>query len=287
MQRFVLLLCQRKNAFMNRSRIISSLKRTLCNNQPALTLILCLLIFSSCEKTNFPSAQGTKLVKVIATEDDSVGVSVFKYDENERLVTISQTTNNIPSYHTTLEYDTSGKLVQSEELYKPANSFWRASYTYSNDRIIRRVNSDAFGDTIKNIYTYNSQGKLIADTLYKSGDQNYSYTTFKYNSNENIEELEYFYNYLGTWQKVGTVQGKYNNELNPYNSIGLMYYITKGYTENNYSAMSKNLVTQLITGFGPVDYNYEYYLNGFPKKVLITSHYAIRTKLSIMEFFYE
>ncbi len=88
---------------------------------------------------------------------------------------------------------------------------------------------------------------------------------------------------MGTWQKVGVVQAMYNNAINPYNSIGLMYYITKGHDENKYTLTSKNQVTQLTTGVGAISYNYEYYSNGLPKKVLITN----RSKLSTIEFFYE
>jgi hypothetical protein len=237
----------------------------------------------ACTKDDLPAAEGTRLAKTIARSGDSLVTTYYHYDNSGALISIFDTNNNNHGSRMFLHYNSSGKLVQTEEYYDGASSPNTSNYIYENNKLVTKMNTSPTGVTNKNRYAYDGQGRLIADTTYDYWIPNtlQVYSLFHYN-NDDVASIEYFYNNAGSWSSAVAGQFSYNAEQNPYQAIGLNLYVVNGVEEG----LNKHLITQIVSPSVTVSYSYQYYSNGLVHK--IAKHYSNGwAEDSEIEFFYE
>ena len=236
----------------------------------------------SCTRNDLPSSGGSRLSKTIARSGDSVVISYFKYDTEGKLIRILDSA--VYSHRASgisFQYNTSDQLIKTE-LFNDFNSIIESySFIYQNGVVTEKINEDDPSRN-KDIYAYDAQGRLIADTSYYYTFPEPVYFSFSYDNNENVISQQPFYRSSGSWIASSTVHFSYNNSPNPYYPIGLNYYLCK----NDITWLSKDLVTQIDYSMTTATYTYEYYSNGLLRKLHLQYTNNAAEPVTV-EFFYE
>ena len=194
-----------QTAFMKRFAIIAAIAAG------------CLL---SCTKHDPPSSGGSRLSKTIASSGDSVVISYFKYDTEGKLIRILDSA--VYSHHASginFQYNTSDKLIKTELFNDMSSIVDSYSFIYQNGVVTEKIREDDPSRN-KDIYTYDTQGRLIADTSYYYTFPEPVYFSFSYDNNENITSQQSFYYSFGNWVASSTVHFSYNSSPNPYYPVG-------------------------------------------------------------------
>jgi hypothetical protein len=244
------------------------------------------LLFISCKKNNPEDRGHHHLVKTVSKLGDSASYTFFNYDEQNRLIRITDSNNtNHTRHYTSLVYDANDKWIKSVytndfDLFTGEDSF-----LYDNNRIIKKQYSNSFGTHNKNIYVYDVAGNLIHDTTYSYWSNSvFGFANYSYNNSGNIVSWQEYYDQGGTMQSDGTSSASYNNLINPYYDFGLPFYISR----NDNTLMSKYQVTQGRYSDGSIaNYTYDYYPEGLVKKIVITYISGGYIDISTVEFFYD
>jgi len=239
-------------------------------------------IFSACQKENTTLAEGTKLKMTTSQLNDSISYESFNYDNQNRVTLIEDSNNNGAKYKMLIEYNAQGQPLK---LTASQNQSYFFSYD-NNGRIVKKLNQPASnsGNSIRNVYSYDSKGRLIADSVYSSWtNEVFSYTTYTYNENDNVVERKEYNNFMGSMQMENSVQLLYDDKPNPHNNLGTtLYFIT-----NDDRYLSRNNKIQVKYQDGTImGYEYEYQNNGLPKKVL-EKHNEADPSITYMNFSYE
>lgn len=244
-----------------------------------------ILFVVACKKDDLPDAGGQRISKItIDAGFDSTGSILFKYDNNGKLESTTNTFRNIPQLRTLYYYDATGKLTTTEQVSLHSTSVTTNSYFYDGSNLVNKVYST---NDFSYRYTYNATGKLIADTVHGFSISATFYTNFLY-TGDNLTEWRYYHGSHATgWQTSGSFKATYTNSDNPFYAIGLLYFITGADLETGNVLLSKQLVSRLEHPNGEiVNYSYDYYSNGLPKRVTMQSATVASYRRTI-DFYYE
>lgn len=218
--------------------------------------------------------------------NDSISYESFNYDNQNRVTTIEDSNNNGAKYKFLIEYNTQGQPHKLTAFY---NYTFGGSclFNYDNNgKVKKRINQSASNneDSIQNVYTYDSRGRLIADSVYSYWtNQVFSYITYSYNENDNVTERKEYNNFMGSMQIENSAQFLYDDKPNPHSSLGIaLYFIT-----NDDRYLSRNNRIQAKYEDGTImKYEYEYQNNGLPKRILEKANEAVPS-IKYMNLSYE
>jgi hypothetical protein len=212
-----------------------------------------LFVFISCRKEDTLAAGEKLLRRTVSRMSDSIFQSFYHYDEQMRLVAISDTSRGWSpgTTETFIEYDASGNPIKFTHYHHDSyvgNTESGALLIYENGKVIeKRVSSFNNGSYVTtNTYNYDIKGRLIRDSAGKSG-----YTDFIYDDNDNVVQTNMFIPLSDTMMiNTYTLTASYDANVNPYNNLGLtLYFIT-----NSDKLLSKhNRISDTFLGF--YDYN--------------------------------
>jgi len=236
----------------------------------------------SCTKNELPSSGGSRLSKTIASSGDSVVFSYFKYDKEGKLVRILDSA--VYGHHKwgiNFQYNTSDKLIKMELFNDLSPLVESYSLIYQNGIVTQKIREDDPSRN-KDIYSYDAQGRLIADTSYYYTFPEPVCFSFSYDSNENVTSQQSSYHSAGSWIASSAIHFNYSNSPNPYYPIGLNYYLYR----NNIALLSKYLVTEIDYPMTTATYTYDYYSNGLVRKLHLQYTNNAAEPVTI-EFFYE
>lgn len=252
-----------------------------------ITSVILLCFCSSCRKEDTPAAGDRLLQRVVARSGDTIIYSSLQYDAQMRLVAITDSSNN-GGYtgETTIEYDTSGKPAKfiHFDLYpNRPGSDWADLLVYKNGKVIQKLTSsfnNGYYVSAHN-YTYDTKGRLVKDSV-----GSYGYTSFAYDDNDNVIQIQEFDTSPGTMTNTCTITASHDSNINPYNGLdfNLYFFIT-----NSYNLLSKHNRTKVIysqynlTHTGNYTYEYE---NGLPKKMTLTWDDGGSFAVNAVSFYY-
>lgn len=230
--------------------------------------LLAVLLFAaviSCNKDNLPDAPGETLVTIDYDMGGALYSEALQYDAQNRL---SQLISPGQKVHE-LQYNAQGQL--SGIIYKdiallPGQVIHSSQFSYdANGHIIKKLTTSGAAIVKEVNYTYNTAGRLIADTQYQSGNAP-RYNTYTYDSKGNIERLEEFRLIGGVFTSNGVFTFEYDNKLSPYHKTGqLLYYLNE---HPNYLFKSNILRSSYNGVHTGRTYMYEYYSNGTIRTVI-------------------
>jgi len=236
------------------------------------------LAFFSCKK-DLSSSQGSRLKMIRVKENDSIFYRSFQYDAENRVIAIIDSNNNGDKQNFMISYDAQGKLSKVTE--------GQTTYTFDVDdkgRIIRKWATYAGQQTpkVEHAYSYDGNGKLAADSFYSYWSSDvYSTISYSYDQNNNVIETKTVDKSAGT--TTSQEQCTYDNNTNPlYDKTVITYLLDYGY---DIPAGKNNLVRETFQDRTIVDYAYEYYGNGLPKKC--SFHDNNDPLVTYVDYFYE
>jgi hypothetical protein len=151
-------------------------------------------------------------------------------------------------------------------------------------RIIRRsrIQTGQPVVLVENTYSYDAQGRMIADSLHSYWTQDvWRIAFYSYDQNNNVREsktVDYPSGNLLYQQ-----QSDYDSHPHPLNPLGVMIYLFN--TEYDVPRGKNNLVKEKYDDGTIVDYTYEYYSNGLPKKCSISDN--TDPSITYLEYYYE
>jgi hypothetical protein len=241
---------------------------------PATFFLLCL--FSACKKDNFPETSDKLLQSVITNNGDSALYTSLFYDGKNRLVGISDSNSQGHVWKTFIEYDTKDNPIKFKTLYnRESNGESTDSLIYEDDKVIKKLHTTPYYNTlyaVTNTYTYDSRGRLIADSSsHTFGDSEvYGYNDFIYDDDDNAIQIQEFNKLLGAMNRVQNITASYNSDKNPYLGLGLtLYFLTNSYLMLSMHNQTKIIYEQTNYG-GPITGNYIYeYSDGLPKQMVV------------------
>lgn len=195
-------------------------------------------------------------------EGDSLFYRSFQYDNQNRIIAISDSNNNGYKRNFTINYDAQGeisKVVGGENTY---------TFEFDNNgRIIKKTRTRAGQQTsiVENAYSYDINDRVIADSVYNywTGDV-YSIVSYSYDQNANVTESKI------TDRSSGALLVQqlcvYDNRPNPLNGKTVMTYLL--YSGYEIPPGKNNLLKVTYHDGTIVNYTYEYNSNGLPKKCI-------------------
>jgi len=243
--------------------------------RPSLLLLVCMIILQSCHKPGdeqIPQG-GTrlKMVSILEKAKYTTYFHSFAYDSAARLRsfvdsiwfrTDNKTYTGMSWPINDIEYDQNGKIIQVAErdLAFDKHQLW----FYNSENLVSKVVAVHMlsQDTIINFYKYDSNKRLISDSVYNSEKKTLiNYTTFGYDANNNAIQWKHFTNTSGTIKNDLTWNVVYDNHPNPYRTV--INYAAPNLT--GYACVSQNNITRMNCSDGSVQqFQYEYYSNGLP-----------------------
>ena len=251
--------------------------------------------FFSCTKNNNPSpnTSGEQLKRMVSRSDSMWYVS-FEYDGQGRLIAIKDTNSQMHIGNTSIQYDQQNRMVKMilmryYQSMSNSTGQWIDSFGYdNNNHVIKKFSiSSTIPETkVRNTYSYNPQGNLLADTAYDYWSNSiWGYTKFTYDGDDNIIQVERFEkNPSGILESKRVEKALYGSQKNPYDNIGTALYF---YLYQQETLLSKNALRQLQYSNGDkVDYTYDNLTNGLPSKVVAKYTTRNYTSIQTKEFFY-
>jgi YD repeat-containing protein len=237
------------------------------------------LWFFSCQKEQ-SNSQGDRLKMIRVKEKDSVFYRSFQYDDQNRLISILDSNNNGHKRNFIIKYDAQGKLSQVTE--------GGSIYTFTLDdkgRIVKKSLqlSGQQTTTVENTYNYDVNGRVIADSLYSYWTKDvYNIVFYSYDQSSNVIETKIVDKSSGAI--LGQGQYTYDNHPNPFSGKNVMtYLLSTGYEIP--TAGDNNLLKEIYDDGTMVNYSYEYYSNGLPKKCSFQD--SSDPLVTYIDYFYE
>ncbi|HEV7331504.1 MAG TPA: hypothetical protein VGN63_10740 [Flavisolibacter sp.] len=122
----------------------------------------------------------------------------------------------------------------------------------------------------RSTYAYDSEGRLIADTLHSVWTKEiFEYTTYTYDQNDNVAEVQVFRNNTGTYHVERTYQVQYDNKHNPYKPFGIvLYYLFSDANGKEHLLSKNNCLRKIFPNGDIVSFSYTYE-GDLPKSVTI------------------
>lgn len=262
----------------------------------ALFTILLLFLLHSCQKEDLPNAGGELLQKIKYNSNDSVLYTFFYYDDQNKLVAITDSNNNGHLWKTHIEYNIQDKPVKFKVFYRshPGGSFSEGvdSLVYNTQwQVMKELYTSSFIPTYKviNTYSYDAQGRLAVDTMhnYRSDEVN-GYTNFIYDGSNNVVQWQQFIKEGGAMKSSGIVVANYNTHKNPFHVLGLaVYFLRRPDISPNMLLSRYNPLQIIYNSSYNQNYSYEYYSNGLPKKTVVRTKDGGPFSVTDIEFFYQ
>jgi hypothetical protein len=252
--------------------------------------LLFLWSFIACQKEVTQKLNQQQLKKTTSREGDSLYHTYYAYDDQNRLVSISSSNNQGQGEQHRIDffYDAQGRMARAKQSHGDTYSF-EYGFEYDNqNRIIQKLlitpSTAPFpgGST----YTYDIKGRLIADTLHSVwAKEIFEYTTYTYDQNDNITEVQVFRNNAGVFQVERTWHVHFDNKSNPYSSVGrLLYYLFSDGNGSEYLLSKNNHLKKTFPSGDIVSYDYVY--EGDLPKSVATIDSSDPDWISNQEFYY-
>jgi hypothetical protein len=246
---------------------------------------IALTFLYTCTKSGSGISNNSRLQKVISTNGDSIGYTIFNYDNEQKPIEIIDSANDAKLLcDIVILYDAQGRIAgYSRSDYNSLQ--FSAVFVYdSYGRIAEQIQhspNSAFSP-YHAYYRYDNKGRLIADsstveqTIAKSW-----LVRFVYDNDDNIRSFQNFIRYENpdSLQNNGEAQLSCDNKANPYHSLGILYY----FISNNPFLLSRHNVIQENWNGHSAYFKYEYSSEGLPLKMEEMDNYSRFT----VEFFYE
>lgn len=261
-----------------------------------LPAFVTVLFLYACTKDDLPQAGGERLQKIIFRSDSMLQVSFF-YDEQDRLAVIEDSNSQSHIYRTQIYYNDQNRMVKATQRHyfgSRSNLLDQLTDTFLydiNNRVIERQAVSSIQNTgtsyrTTSTYSYDGQGRLVADSFHNSYYNGVAtYTTYTYDGNDNIVQSENFSRGLGALQSNGITTASYTSQRNPLQSLGMAAYL---FLWEGGMLLSKHTRNHLRHPSGAtIDYSYDNYSNGLPRKITDTYKYQNRTSIGTTEFFYQ
>ena len=258
-----------------------------------------LFVLNACKKNETTSNENPQLLqRIIYSEGDSIFYTFLTYDENKRLISIADSDRNGHTANTSIEYNLHNQIVKMKKLYRddPGGIIKETTYSLiynTNNQVIKKLwlSDPNIPNKTVNTYSYDSKGRLIADTVYNHLSEDvYSYTALTYDGDDNNIQWQSFTNSPSGFQSPGVITASYNTNLVPYHNLGLPTYFIRGnnfYFNSGENFLSRNNYIQVKYYDGTkIDYSYQYYSNGLPQKVVLIDSRGGPFSTDTIEFFY-
>jgi len=229
----------------------------------SFTLFL-LWTFSACQKEEDQDT-GTRLLKRTSSKDaDSLNSTYYAYDNQNRLTSISASISSAidqgsaERYRVDFVYDAQGRMASATETYN-------GTYTFQYDnqnRIIQKLHVTPTPTPYpgRSTYAYDNRGRLIADTLHSVWEKEiFEYTTYTYDHNDNVTEVQVYRNNAGIYHVERTYQAQYDSKYNPYKPLGnVLYYLFSDPNGREHHLSKNNRLRKTFPNGDIVSYSYTY-----------------------------
>ncbi len=244
-----------------------------------------LLGLISCAKENIIPSGNEKLTKIETYNpaNQNTSIAEYKYDNKGNLVEIYASGGNASNEKQSLLYDSSGKIISNTLTNNVSGNVYKFDFQSDpNGRIIKATGTSFLPNLIidNHIYTYDTQGRLIIDSVFTQSGSIYSYVNFEYDNNDNIIAYQQFVNNGVSIVKVNSMSFQYDTKRSPYFKVGQRLYTSLGGSGVSYFYLSKNnpvsatLNGTIITPGG--NFIYQYYSNSLLKTSTVNVTKAIK-----------
>jgi YD repeat-containing protein len=249
------------------------------------------LMLISCKKHGAPDAGGTTLDKVIVTSPGlAADTTFYQYDSQNRLVSVTQAPISNGTSFFSFTYDPAGNLSgYTESSYATGNIMSYAFQYDNNGRIVKSIGTPLMAnlEVPDYVYTWDGQGRLIADTQLVQKTVAF-YSTFTYDAHNNMMETSQFEMTAGSVQKIATNTNTYNNSANPYFAIGIPLFMI--YNEGSLLCASNADVRQYTFENNPagsyaITASYSYYSNGLVRQQVMGKSTTITNPSTFLYYF--
>jgi hypothetical protein len=190
--------------------------------------------------------------------------SILHPDDNGGYIGVSSDIRRV-------DYDQDSRITQITERAGPSDSIYQLWFYNAENLIIKNIFiSKLEKDTLTDIYSYDDQKRLVIDSFFENKNKSLvRYTTFRYDTNDNVVEWIRYTNASGTFQVDFKAEATYDDHPNPFHFI-VLYSIP--YFGDN-SGLSRNNIVNLTYSNGTVtqyQYEYKYCGNGWPQSAVVT-----------------
>src|SRR5215203_6186002 len=230
-----------------------------------LAALSLLCFFNSCKKDDFPELGNKLLKRVVAKSGDSILYSTFQYNTENRLVAITDSTNNRHVWKTSIQYDTEGNPVKFWMLWSYGGNSISSEQTdtlvYKNGKLTEKLSKLPYSNSftgVRHIYTY--------------GDS------------DNVVKIEEFNKWPGTMASISKITATYNSDKNFYSNIGSTLYFITG----SYLMLGRHNKTQVVYEQNNITENYTYqYDKGLLKRMILSQSTGGPFGITTFDFYYQ
>jgi len=227
----------------------------------------------SCTKENIMPSGNEKLTKIEIFDPSGQNNSIaeYKYDNNGNLIEINFAGGNASGKQSLL-YDASGKIISNTLTNSVSGNIYKFDFQVDlNGRIIKAIGTSFLPNLImdNHSYTYDTQGRLIIDSVFTQAGSVHSYVNFEYDNNNNVIAYRQYVNDGTAIILVSNMTFHYDTKRSPYFKVGQVLYTSLGGSGVSYFYLSKNnpvsaiLNGTIITPGG--NFVYQYYPNSLLK----------------------
>ncbi len=258
-----------------------------------LAALSLLCFFNSCKKDDFPELGDKLLKRVVAKSGDSILYSTFQYNTENRLVAITDSTNNRHVWKTSIQYDTEGNPVKFWMLWSYGGNSISSEQTdtlvYKNGKLTEKLSKLPYSNSftgVRHIYTYDDKGRLIVDSIgyTNAAKEVYAYTSFTYDDSDNVVKIEEFNKWPGTMASISKITATYNSDKNFYSNIGSTLYFIRG----SYLMLGRHNKTQVVYEQNNITENYTYqYDKGLLKRMILSQSTGGPFGITTFDFYYQ
>jgi len=249
---------------------------------------LALIILQACKKdnneppTNPATNCGTRLrmISVLDKANSTTYFRFFNYDTRERVESFQDSIVSREDYGVyvgvasdikRVNYDQADRMFQVTEREGDIDSIYELRFYNSENLVVKNIFiSKLEKDTITNTYSYDAQKRLVIDSVFDNKSKSLvKYTTFRYDTSDNVVEWVHYTNASGTFQIDFKAEATYDDHPNPYHSLAL-YSIP--YEGDNTGLSHNNILTLAYSSgtVGKYQYEYKYCSNGWPQSGVVT-----------------
>ena len=245
--------------------------------------------FISCAKEKIISSGNERLTKIETYNptNKSTSIAEYKYDNIGNLIEINASGDFTEKQ--SLLYDASGKIISNTLTNSISGNVYKYDFQVDqNGRIIKATGTSFVPNLVidNHIYTYDTQGRLIIDSVFTQSGSINSYVNFEYDNNSNVIAYKQYVNNGTAIVLVNSMTFQYDSKRSPYFKVGQILYTSLGGSGVSYFYLSKNntitatLNGTIITPGG--NFVYQYYPNSLlktstvnvPNKVKSTFYYT-------------
>lgn len=254
-------------------------------------LIIGLLIgLISCGKENIVPTGNEKLTKIETYNptNQKTSITEYEYDDSDNLVEIRSmgTFNEVQ----TLLYDASGRIVSNTLTNSVSGNVYKYDFqTDQNGRIIRATGTSFLPNLViyNHLYTYDTQGRLIIDSVVTQSDSIHSYVNFRYDKNNNVIAYQQYVNNDLAVILVNSMTFQYDTGRSPYFNVGQILYTSLGGSGVSYFYLSKNNPTSATLNGADITPDGSFVYQYYPNSLLKTSSVNVPNTIRYTFFYAE